>query len=133
MKDPRRREVEKELAKKAKPLPSPEEVLARKRKARDYNLRRRYNITLDDYEVLLKKQKGKCAVCERHHTEFKQPLHVDHSHRAPYEVRGLLCNSCNTQLIGRHHDPLLFEKAAKYLRGPFTGHFAPKRTRKKRK
>ena len=50
----------------------------------------RYGITIEQYEALLVKQNGKCAVCER-----TCKLVVDHDHLAN-KVRGLLCHRCNS-------------------------------------
>jgi len=81
------------------------------------NLRRLYNISLGEYDVLLRKQGGRCKICGT-----SQPggngdhFAVDHCHRTQ-KVRGLLCNSCNNGL-GRFKDnPLFLERAALYLQG----------------
>ncbi len=60
----------------------------------NYNLKHRYGITLKDYEFLYEKQKGCCAICGRHSSEFKRRLAVDHNHKTG-KVRGLLCVNCN--------------------------------------
>jgi len=52
-------------------------------------LRRKYGMTVEEYDRLLEKQDGKCAICRR-----MAKLHIDHCH--PKErTRGLLCASCN--------------------------------------
>lgn len=61
---------------------------------RDRQLREKYNITEKDYNKLFKKQKGCCAICERHQSEFDRALCVDHNHSTD-EVRSLLCFWCN--------------------------------------
>ncbi len=53
-------------------------------------LKHKYNIDLQEYEVLKKKQKDKCAICW---SEAK--LFVDHCHETG-QIRGLLCHKCNT-------------------------------------
>lgn len=100
----------------------------------NYQLRYTFGITLEQYNELLNKQNGCCAICEKHHSQFNKRLHVDHRHGGPRkgEITGLLCWSCNTMLIGKHHDPELFRKAATYLEGG-TGWFVPIKKRKKRK
>lgn len=57
----------------------------------------RYGITKEEYNYLLDTQKGCCAICKKHQTEFKRKLSVDHCHTTE-KVRGLLCIRCNTLL-----------------------------------
>lgn len=107
-------------------------VLEEKReKARERNLLRRYGITLEQYNELLKKQEEKCAMCDRHQDEFKTRLAVDHNH-VTGEIRGLLCNYCNHRVVGRHRDPDLILKLYNYLQQT-TGWFVPKNNSRKRK
>ncbi len=66
------------------------------------HLKRKYGITLDDYNGMLAEQEGKCKICGKVGTGLggqttRMPLVVDHNHTTG-EVRGLLCNSCNTGL-----------------------------------
>src|SRR5262245_57445902 len=55
---------------------------------------KRYGITLAEYDALLEKQGGVCAICRKH---SKRRLCVDHCHRTGM-IRGLLCDSCNLGL-----------------------------------
>ena len=65
---------------------------------RDYMLRRRYGITLAEYEQLLKVQGNTCAICSKPGGDTKGTrLNVDHDHSVGH-VRGLLCSRCNQQL-----------------------------------
>jgi hypothetical protein len=107
---------------------------------RDYYYRRYYGITLEQYDALLQQSQGKCYCCGKSENGTKR-LSVDHDHSTG-EIRGLLCFLCNHYLIGRHRDPLPFDNAGRYLRGPYTGYVVPKeylkgrkkkRTRKKKK
>jgi hypothetical protein len=59
---------------------------------RNYHLRRRYGITVDDFDRMLAEQGGLCAICREAPAE-----HVDHDH-ATNRVRGLLCFNCNGAL-----------------------------------
>lgn len=58
-------------------------------------LNKLYGLSPADYEALLQKQDGRCAICGAKPTS--QRLGVDHSH-ATGLVRGLLCYSCNIRL-----------------------------------
>lgn len=82
---------------------------------RKYRLMNEFGLTPDDYDEILKKQQGRCAVCrtDRFHSRRKT-LAVDHDH-VTNKVRGLLCRRCN-QAIGAFEDnPDLLRKAATYL------------------
>jgi hypothetical protein len=64
---------------------------------RDYHLRRTHGITLEQFDALLKQQKGCCAICGRSESQSRPDaefLHVDHDHETK-TIRGLLCNNCN--------------------------------------
>lgn len=78
----------------------------------------RYGITLKDYDELLQKQNGKCAICQQ--IEIKKNQHglvslaVDHDHKTG-KVRGLLCSKCNC-LLGYAKDSIInLKKAIDYL------------------
>ena len=64
---------------------------------RAVGLRLKFNLTLDDYNQIFNNQKGCCAICGKHQSEFKNALSVDHNHKTG-KVRGLLCVRCNTRL-----------------------------------
>lgn len=68
---------------------------------RKSNLKRKYNLSMDEYEQISLAQNGVCAICGKPET-FKQrgkvrKLAVDHNHETG-EVRGLLCAKCNIWL-----------------------------------
>lgn len=60
-------------------------------------------------------QKGCCAICKRHQTEFKKRLNIDHCHTTGV-VRGLLCQTCNTSLGGFKDNVKNLESAISYLK-----------------
>ena len=64
---------------------------------REYRFKKLYNLTIDQYNTMLKQQNYCCAVCKKHESEFKYKLRVDHCHTTG-KVRELLCNSCNVLL-----------------------------------
>jgi hypothetical protein len=86
---------------------------------RQWELRTKFGMTPEDYDVMLVAQGGVCAICGTAERECRggRPKHfaIDHDHRTG-RVRGLLCHLCN-RTLGRLKDrPELFEKAAAYLR-----------------
>lgn len=66
------------------------------RSARNYRLKREFNITIEKYEELLTSQKNVCYICKNACT-IHDNLCVDHCHKTGI-VRGLLCVRCNTTL-----------------------------------
>jgi hypothetical protein len=66
-------------------------------------------MTREEWTKLLKKQNGKCLICEE---VLKQPC-VDHDHETG-KVRGLLCRICNLKLQALE-DKNFALKAQKYL------------------
>jgi hypothetical protein len=79
------------------------------------DLKRRYNVTLEEYKALLASQNGLCAICgEAERGKFTR-LSVDHDH-GDGKIRGLLCSACNSGL-GRFKDKEeLLIRALEYLR-----------------
>jgi len=58
---------------------------------------KKYGLTEEQYNQLFADQKGCCAICGKHQTEFSRSLAIDHCHTTE-EVRGLLCKDCNLML-----------------------------------
>lgn len=84
-----------------------------------YWLKRRYGVGLREYNDLLKKQGGVCAICEEPEKAITPNgavfmLAVDHCHNSK-RVRGLLCGNCNKALGCFKDRPLLIVRAASYL------------------
>lgn len=70
--------------------------------SREWTLQRRFNITGAQFEQMLSKQSGVCAICDRAETHIHKSgkpksLSVDHCHSGGH-VRGLLCVNCNRAL-----------------------------------
>lgn len=76
----------------------------------------KYGISREHFEMLLQKQKGVCAICEKPEREGRRRnLSVDHDHSTD-KIRGLLCHVCNRAVGLFNDDPSLLETAAHYLR-----------------
>ena len=86
---------------------------AKKRKARETYLRRKYGVGLDWYEKKLEEQGGRCAICLcRPRTRV---LAVDHDHFTG-ALRGLLCGRCNHGLLQfAQEDITILKRAVEYL------------------
>jgi hypothetical protein len=80
-------------------------------KYRDQYLRNTFGMTLAEYEALLAKQGGVCAICGH---PPKHLLAVDHDH-ANGKVRGLLCTPCNTGIGHLKDSPIRMRRAAEYI------------------
>lgn len=82
---------------------------------RRYQFKKKYGISIDQYQEMYDKQGGKCAICDTHQDNLNRKLCIDHSH-ASGKVRGLLCNRCNS-VLGYFNDNItLLENAIKYLK-----------------
>ncbi len=86
---------------------------AAKNKAASDRLKRKYGITLNEYNYRLKLQMSRCAICGRKPSKTRR-LDVDHSHKTK-KVRGLLCHKCNRGLSWFGDDPDVLRSAAHYL------------------
>lgn len=80
-----------------------------------YNLKKKYDLSLEEYFSLLEGQKNRCAICENSFSDsLKRRLNVDHCHETG-KVRGLLCFNCNTALGKFNDDINLLINALNYL------------------
>jgi hypothetical protein len=90
---------------------NPEKV---KRIKRGVKLKEKYNLSIIEYEELLNKQGGSCAICNS--LPIRRNLDIDHDHITG-KIRGILCESCN-KAIGMFKDDIeLLNKAINYLKG----------------
>lgn len=69
--------------------------MARTAKAHDTRVQRVYGLKPGEYQEMLDKQGGVCAICGRRPVTIR--LAVDHDHETG-RVRGLLCRRCNRAL-----------------------------------
>lgn len=88
---------------------------AQAKRIRLWNLKRKYNLTAEDYERLLVGQNGRCAICLTDSPGGPGgTFHVDHDH-ATGVVRGLLCSSCNAALGLLKDSTIAIARALSYL------------------
>lgn len=83
------------------------------------NLRKRFGISLEQYEAMFRSQNGLCAICK--HPERRKgkdgnvlPLCVDHDHETQ-RIRQLLCGDCNTAIGLMKDDVLRLNAASEYI------------------
>ncbi len=76
------------------------------------HLKRKFGITLADYDRILEEQGGRCAICGDDPGDVT--LHVDHDHDTG-EIRALLCIRCNNGIGLFRESPELFDAAATYV------------------
>lgn len=86
--------------------------------AANSSLKRRYGMTIDDYDKMLMEQEGKCACCQttsphKLNDKYLRFL-VDHCHKTG-QVRGLLCHHCNLMLGLAKDEPETLSNASRYL------------------
>jgi len=83
---------------------------------RNSMLKRKYGITVAQYEKLLVAQNYVCAICKRGETARKETrLSVDHRHGTK-KVRGLLCTKCNTAIGLLDESPGIVLELLNYLK-----------------
>ena len=85
------------------------------KKARKYFLKKKFGMTIEDYNNMFEAQNGKCKICGNNHTNT---MDIDHDHTTGV-IRGLLCRQCN-QMLGLSKDnPLILIRAINYIRGDY--------------
>lgn len=82
---------------------------------RNRALKLKYGITVDEFNVMLASQGGRCAICGRPDSgKLDSGMNVDHSHESG-KVRGILCHYCNVGLGNFQDNPEILLSAADYL------------------
>lgn len=85
---------------------------------RDKEFRKRFGITLADYQAKFDEQGGVCAICSKPETGTRNGivrwLNVDHNHETK-AVRGLLCTNCNVAVGMMCESPDIMRSAISYL------------------
>lgn len=85
------------------------------RMARNTQFKRRYGITIDQFEEMRLNQKCECGICGIDPYKLGEPLVVDHDHETG-KVRELLCRQCNLAIGYARESIHTLQKAIKYLR-----------------
>ena len=83
-------------------------------------LKKKYGITLDQYQELWDKQAGLCYICglaERVNDrtgKVREYLSIDHNH-VTGEIRSLLCHHCNTALGHVNENSAILQRMLEYV------------------
>lgn len=93
------------------------------RRTRETRLKGVYGITHAEYDGMLERQGGGCAICRQPPPE-ESYLTVDHCHNSG-RVRGLLCSTCNLGLGAFKDSRALLSSAETYLSTFEPGVFEP--------
>jgi predicted nucleic acid-binding Zn ribbon protein len=88
---------------------------------RKWSLKKTFGISLDQFNAMLEKQNGVCAICKQ--PEYRKNgwnkktrfLAVDHNHTTG-KIRSLLCSDCNTALGLLGEDIPRIQAAIEYLK-----------------
>lgn len=71
-------------------------TMRREQVALKSHIKGHYAMTIEEYDCLIEKQNGRCAICNGINAEGRR-LSIDHNHKNN-KVRGLLCHHCNAAL-----------------------------------
>jgi len=88
---------------------------------KNYELKKRFGINLQQFLEMEEKQKGVCAICGNpeedidSRTNRVRDLAVDHNHKTG-QIRALLCRGCNQGLGNFQEDLSRLEAAVSYLK-----------------
>jgi hypothetical protein len=92
---------------------------------RRWKLKSKYGITTEQYDAMLKKQKGVCAGCGAPPGGWREVLSVDHDHSCCAGqrscgkcIRALLHSECNAIIGAVKERPEVLRKLAAYLEKP---------------
>lgn len=80
-------------------------------------LKKHYGLTVGQYQQMLDRQNGTCAICDgppKGKGADRGRYHVDHCHETG-KVRGLLCSSCNLAIGYLGDDARRVRRAARYI------------------
>lgn len=88
-------------------------------KVKNFELKKRFGIGLDEYQKMSEAQGHVCAICNQPETAVdakgaERFMAVDHCHSTG-KIRKLLCAACNKALGGFKDNPDILRSAAKYI------------------
>lgn len=84
-----------------------------KQMSREGHIRRKFGLTVEEYESMLNSQNKVCAICKQDCNTGNR-LAVDHNHKTG-KIRGLLCKNCNTSIGLLKENINVLENAIIYL------------------
>lgn len=91
-------------------------VARERRYSRAATLKKKYGLTLEEYDQMVDERDGRCDICQRRPSGTHRSLCVDHCHETG-RIRGLLCSPCN-RAIGQLGDTAEhLSRALEYLGG----------------
>lgn len=96
--------------------------MAKNAKAHERNVQRIYGLAPGEYQQMLDRQDGRCAICGNKPVTIR--LAVDHDHTTG-RVRGLLCRRCNRALGLWEGDPQKMRNLISYVRDIMKYRVAP--------
>jgi hypothetical protein len=79
------------------------------------NCLKKYGLTFEQYEQLLKDQNNNCALCGKPFSTDTRSTHVDHCHRTN-KVRGVVHRACNVILGYSMENIDILQRAIEYLK-----------------
>ncbi len=83
------------------------------RTQRNVALKKKYGITLAEFDALLTSQNNRCAICLEDQSGWKRSWMLDHCHETG-AVRGILCIHCN-RMVHSRATPRVLRLAADYV------------------
>lgn len=95
---------------------NPKLIKTTKKSNRTQSLKK-HNIDECEYDEVLKKQRGLCAICDNtNRVKDNRSLYLN-INNSTGELRGLLCANCHLALNGFRNDINVIKKSVKYLEG----------------
>jgi len=95
---------------------------------RDVSLRRKFGVTLNEFNAMLARQGGVCLICGRSPEESPKGLFVDHDHTCCSGhitcgkcIRGILCHYCNAAIGLLGDDMESARRVVAYLETTWSG------------
>lgn len=83
---------------------------------RKYRLKKNYQMTVEEFNDMLERQGGVCAICKGPPKGRFNTYNVDHNHKTG-KVRGLLCFPCNVSIGNAMENTDILAKMILYING----------------